>query len=776
MPLNKILSGFFFALGWLPIVGASQENPDALLDMSFDELLNTEIQVASNVLSDIRKQPVSVSTIDANTIRLSSARTLSELLTLYVPGYFLVEDQDDTIAGFRGVVADNNSKTLLMINGVSLNTEWFWGAPDALLNGMDLSFIERIEVIRGPGSVTLGQGALIGVINIVTKSPTKNTVNVAFSAGENEALSASFEGSYVSQKVSAYFYAGVGDYDGQAMPNIGWHAEHRDQGLTVFQREHRLKRADYRNFYGSISGLGFDVEAYHFQQKRDLYSFYRDREVVEQRITGVTAGYQFDISDEMHINVSTRFTQDEYALYSHGNNSENASRLQFELATSGFAGVLYENAGFADGLVTSGLKMGGTRENRAGIKVVANWLDIWNGHSLAIGAEYSNFAYGENDADGDNYILNEEVQRVGLISDLNGGFQITGNLNAANTWVKPDSFGISSLFVEDVYQLDEALQAFWAVRYDNHPNWGSQFSPRLGVMYQLDSQHALRLSWQTGFRGAVGVQYSGGFVQDGLLAQENFDTVNSLAITQVDFDFDGIAANDNKTLRSVAPEKLASAELAYSYYTDQRSINAVVYINEIEDILSAEAHGYEDLAFGDAVGTDIVGTWNGNWYYQNQIGALKQVGLELEFEQRFSNAKLNLSHAMVRVLSADQSVEGIYVNAQDQHVAYPENVSRLRFSYEPNWQTGTWSVLYSMLYYWDYYSPLGDKRSGEEISHLGVNWQPRADSSLQLALHIKNLWDSDGLYPIKATGDITGSDGVAVIEGRTWWITAEWTF
>lgn len=100
---------------------------------------------------------------------MSGARTVNEVLTTYVPGFFTVEDQDDTIAGFRGFASDNNAKVLLLINGHNMNTEWFWGPPDSIINGMNMEYIERIEVIRGPGSVTLGQGALLGVINIITK-------------------------------------------------------------------------------------------------------------------------------------------------------------------------------------------------------------------------------------------------------------------------------------------------------------------------------------------------------------------------------------------------------------------------------------------------------------------------------------------------------------------------------------------------------------------------------------------------------------------------------
>lgn len=103
-------------------------------------------------------------------IELSGARTVNEVLSTYVPGYFLMEDRDDVIAGFRGFALDNNSKVMLLLNGHRINTEGFQGPADSILNGLSLDYIDHIEVVRGPGSVILGQGALLDMINIATKN------------------------------------------------------------------------------------------------------------------------------------------------------------------------------------------------------------------------------------------------------------------------------------------------------------------------------------------------------------------------------------------------------------------------------------------------------------------------------------------------------------------------------------------------------------------------------------------------------------------------------
>ncbi|MFY7786718.1 MAG: TonB-dependent receptor plug domain-containing protein, partial [Thermoflexibacteraceae bacterium] len=142
----------------------SADTVNAVFNSSVQEILHLpvsktgKVSVASNVITDQEKQPASVTTISHEQLRSSGARTLSEALMYFVPNYFAVEDQDDVIAAFRGLAADNNSKVLLLINGQNMNTEFFWGPPDAILNSADYDYIEKVEVIRGSGSVTLGQG------------------------------------------------------------------------------------------------------------------------------------------------------------------------------------------------------------------------------------------------------------------------------------------------------------------------------------------------------------------------------------------------------------------------------------------------------------------------------------------------------------------------------------------------------------------------------------------------------------------------------------------
>ncbi len=756
---------------------ALQNAGDDLNSLSLDDLLDLKVSVASNIISDVTKQPVSVTAITREKISLSGARTLNELLTLYIPGYFLVEDQDDTIAGFRGLVPDNNSKVMLLLNGKNLNTEWFWGPPDAILNGIDLGYIERVEVIRGPGSVTLGQGALLGVINIVTKKGKLDQVKMEVSTGADGLSKRSISMQYNKGDTAAYFYTSSGHYQGNPMSEQGWTSARSEEGLSVYQRQHHLHRSDYNNTVTHFKYKHFETNLFRFQQQRDLYNFFRDREAVQQTLEGIGVSYQTPLSDNIQLTLSSKYLKDDYALYTHGGNIEAASRLEYESNGSGFSDIIASMPGLADARVESGLTMGGTRETRIGYETLFNWNNFLSSNNkAALGFEYNQYRSGHKDSRGNNFIINEEIQRIGLSADDQGNIIAAGSVNDNNTWVKPSDYAIKSAFFENVFQMNQQLDLFAAFRWDSHPNWGSHFSPRLGGFYALSEKHQFRLTWQTGFRGAVGVQFSGGFVQDGFLAEENFAAVNAIATTAADFDFDGIAANDSNQLKTVDPETIESLELAYAYQTSELYFNGVVFFNTVEDILAAQAHGYEGLAFGDTIGTDAIGTWNGNWYYQNQDGKLQQLGLELELDYQVGNWLIGISHAHVQVTSADAGTMGIYVLDSKHNAAYPEDVTRLHANYITNTSVGEFSFSFSDVWYWHYYAPTKNRVDGSHLANIGFALKPESNPNMSLKFLIKNIFNSDTLYPINGTGDLAGADGTPSIEARTWWMNVNYRF
>ncbi|MDA3868064.1 MAG: TonB-dependent receptor plug domain-containing protein [Salinivirgaceae bacterium] len=139
----------------------------AMFEMSLEELMNIEVSVAGkNAVSNIRETPGAISTISRREIQLSGAYDLMEVLQRLVPGLAFGTDVEGvTGIGVRGIWA-HEGKVLLMINGISMNDEQF--ATTQYGNHINADMIEKIEIIRGPGSSVYGGYAEMGVINVIT--------------------------------------------------------------------------------------------------------------------------------------------------------------------------------------------------------------------------------------------------------------------------------------------------------------------------------------------------------------------------------------------------------------------------------------------------------------------------------------------------------------------------------------------------------------------------------------------------------------------------------
>ena len=134
--------------------------------MSLEELMNIEITVASNKALTSRESPGIVTLITSDDIQASGARDLIDVLRL-VPGFeFGVDVQGVVGLGLRGNWG-HEGKILILWDGLEMNERSF--ATTALGHHFPLEQIERIEIIRGPGSAMYGGYAELGVINIISK-------------------------------------------------------------------------------------------------------------------------------------------------------------------------------------------------------------------------------------------------------------------------------------------------------------------------------------------------------------------------------------------------------------------------------------------------------------------------------------------------------------------------------------------------------------------------------------------------------------------------------
>ena len=153
---------------------AFAQQPGQPVQVSLDSLLNTRISAASKYSQTSAEAPASITILTADDIQRYGWRNLQEVFES-VNGFYVSNDRNYPYLGVRGFSrpTDYNDRILLLVDGHAMN-EHVWGsAPVGSDFPIDLDAIERIEIVRGPGSVLYGTNAMFAVINVVTKTGTE---------------------------------------------------------------------------------------------------------------------------------------------------------------------------------------------------------------------------------------------------------------------------------------------------------------------------------------------------------------------------------------------------------------------------------------------------------------------------------------------------------------------------------------------------------------------------------------------------------------------------
>lgn len=142
-----------------------------LTELSLEQLLTVEVSSASKYSQPTGEAPSAVQVISREDIRLHGWRTLSEALAS-LPGIYINNDRVYDFPGARGfqIPGDYNTRFLLLIDGQRNNDNIYQQALTGSAGWLDMSVVERIEYIPGPGSAIYGSNAMFGVINVITRS------------------------------------------------------------------------------------------------------------------------------------------------------------------------------------------------------------------------------------------------------------------------------------------------------------------------------------------------------------------------------------------------------------------------------------------------------------------------------------------------------------------------------------------------------------------------------------------------------------------------------
>lgn len=161
---------------------AKCDNP---FSMSLEDLMEVEVFSASKKKQQKKDIPAAVYLIEKEDIVRSGATNIPEVLRM-APGIQVLRISNNRWAiSIRGAAREYSNKLLVMVDGRSVYSPTFSGVFWEALD-IPIETIERVEIIRGPGSSIWGANAVNGVINIITRNAQNmQGTHFSISAGDN---------------------------------------------------------------------------------------------------------------------------------------------------------------------------------------------------------------------------------------------------------------------------------------------------------------------------------------------------------------------------------------------------------------------------------------------------------------------------------------------------------------------------------------------------------------------------------------------------------------
>lgn len=158
---------------------------DQLVTLPLEQLMQFQVDSVSRHPQKVATAPASISIVTAHDIKAFGYRTLAEILDS-MRGLYVSDDRNYSYLGVRGfsTPGDYNTRVAMLVDGVRYSDDVFDQVAIGTDFSVDTDLIERVEFIAGPASAVYGSNALLGVINIITKTGADfRGTNISGSAG-----------------------------------------------------------------------------------------------------------------------------------------------------------------------------------------------------------------------------------------------------------------------------------------------------------------------------------------------------------------------------------------------------------------------------------------------------------------------------------------------------------------------------------------------------------------------------------------------------------------
>jgi len=529
-------------------------------DNDFLKILNEVNEIAFKAKLNIDKTPSNVTVLKRDFIINSGAKTLFELLN-YVPGI----QTSISSSGKREIIIRGNKSTYrdkikLLINGVSVtnnlytNQFYYYNFPTSL--------IKRVEITLTPDSVMYGDNAFLGVINIITLDNLSDNQFYFYQSNKKETSFSVFQ-KFKNLTIDSYYQV----FD----PNV-------EKVNTYFANIQEKKPLAYRynspNEYEKEVGLGIKYK--------------KGNSTLMYRINYYKKGNFFGVVDlpanreDKHIKFIRQYVNYNYSLFLNDfwKNSLDIGAKKYEWDGE-FRLFPYDFNETIDNNPDNDIIMG----------ALINEYELYLKDRL----EFINDRHITNYMFKLKYAKPYDFYYLQYIPAFNNKQKLTGNQNVLKEGIYRKILEIGA---EDLYFLNDKISFVYGGRYSHYNDFGSDFSYKVGGIYNKDKFNTFKLLFNTAFRAPSWVE---------LYAKS------------------AASFNGNPNLK---PEKIKMGEFIYlKKFQDNDRLKFIYYLGKEKNYIGR-----------------TFSTGEGKKVYEN-LGDYLIRGYEIEYKNVFEKGYFNISYS-----------------------------------------------------------------------------------------------------------------------------------
>lgn len=717
---------------------------------NYDEYSGADYVVtAAKTQLEKKEVPQSVEVITEQKIKELGAYSVQDALRLANN----IDVQDNGMTGNQVQLRGNSTMhTLILVDGKRMAAENTQSSQNAYeLKRINISDVERIEIIRSNGSALYGSDAIGGVINIITKKSTTPSISVNMHTGTKDEATSFMYSSGKQGKLSLKIGGGIekvrkldsGVYKNYSKNKTTGAVTSTDASSTNMYGTRRFLNTGLSYAFDDNHSLDFDMNFMREQLKsfswNSMATDYTETQMTtllgflrKQAIAGgapaamvnsqafvnglLKKGYTMEqlnasmpdpTTIKKYPQLSSHFYDNTRSDYSLGYNGKDGKH-DYNFRTY-FSELRKENTSWYKNLNTNTTKFVDFDQNNYK-QLVVEGKDSYKmdeNNTLTFGAEYK------------KDIMNG-THLKGRGSDLH---DVT--VNGKSKTSSEVSSETAAVYLQNEWKIGDKLLLIPAVRIDHHDSFGTHTSPKLGATYKLSENARVKANWGKGYRAPT--------------LYELYSQMEKVGMAPMPVN---VIGNPN-----LQPEE--STNFDFGFEAEKGKVNGKVtyYHNKIKNMIDGGDYDPDKLA------QNII------WSEYINRGEVEIKGLESEIGYNFDE---------------HWSVRGVYnyLDAKDletgDRLAYrARHNGLLQLTYTDAKENPLTVNLYNRYYFNYHQSNTDGYQQDYSYSTTGLTVSKQFNKNYRVYAGVDNIFNKSFLYDTYHTYSI---------DGRTWRVGAEMTF